>query len=152
MELKINFKLALIFETIFNPIHPGWLAMMSVCFLYNAWVIPFRYIFSEYQTEDNYHVWFIIDYCIVDIFYLVDILVFKYRIMYMENGFWVKVCLLPSKCCVNNSAIFLRTRGNWQIIILPTEASNMTFSLSFLWTFSISGLVKNTRLSDYQDF
>ena len=90
MELKINFKLTLIFETIFNP---GWLAMMSVCFLYNAWVIPFRYIFSEYQTEDNYHVWFIIDYCIVDIFYLVDILVFKYRIMYMENGFWVKVCL-----------------------------------------------------------
>ena len=68
--------------------------MMSVCFLYNAWAIPFRYIFSEYQTEDNYHVWFIIDYCIVDIFYLVDILVFKYRIMYMENGFWVKVCLL----------------------------------------------------------
>ena len=149
MELKINFKLTLIFETIFNP---GWLAMMSVCFLYNAWVIPFRYIFSEYQTEDNYHVWFIIDYCIVDIFYLVDILVFKYRIMYMENGFWVKVCLLPSKCCVNNSAIFHRTRGNWQIIILPTEASNMTFSLCFPWIFSISGLVKNTRLSDYQDF
>ena len=70
----------------------GWLAMMTLCFLYNAWVIPFRYIFSEYQTEDNYHVWFIIDYCIVDLAYLVDVLVFKHRIMYMENGFWVKVC------------------------------------------------------------
>ena len=56
------------------------------------------------------------------------------------------------RLCKYNSAIFLRTRGNWQIIILPTEASNMTFSPCFPWIFYISGLVKSTRLSDYQDF
>ena len=64
---------------------------MAACFLYNAWVIPFRYIFCEYQTNQNYHIWFIIDYLVVDLLYIVDILVFKYRLLYMENGFWVKV-------------------------------------------------------------
>ena len=43
---------------------------MAACFLYNAWVIPFRYIFQEYQTDANYHIWFIIDYCVVDFLYL----------------------------------------------------------------------------------
>ena len=85
--------------------------MMTLCFLYNAWVIPFRYIFSEYQTEDNYHVWFIIDYCIVDLAYLVDVLVFKHRIMYMENGFWVKVCSWMMRCRTKDATL-LRTRGN----------------------------------------
>ena len=70
---------------------PGWLAVMAACVLYNAWVIPFRYIFCEYQTDQNWHIWFIIDYCVVDMLYLMDILAFKYRLLYMENGFWVKV-------------------------------------------------------------
>ena len=74
----------------------GWLAgsllaVMAGCFLYNAWVIPFRYIFYQYQTSDNFHLWFIVDYCVVDLLYIVDILLFKYRLLYMENGFWVKV-------------------------------------------------------------
>ena len=69
----------------------GWLALMAGCFLYNAWVIPFRYIFCEYQTPDNYHIWFIIDYFVVDLLYILDMFFFKYRLLYMENGFWVKV-------------------------------------------------------------
>ena len=64
---------------------------MAACVLYNAWVIPFRSIFCEYQTDQNFHIWFIIDYCVVDLLYLMDILAFKYRLLYMENGFWVKV-------------------------------------------------------------
>ena len=70
---------------------PGWLAVMAACFLYNAWVIPFRYIFFEYKTEQSFYLWFIADYCLMDMLYIVDILVFKHRLLYMENGFWVKV-------------------------------------------------------------
>ena len=64
---------------------------MATCFVYNAWVIPFRYIFREYQTTENIKTWFFVDYFVVDMLYLLDIILFKYRVMYMENGFWVKV-------------------------------------------------------------
>ena len=64
---------------------------MATCFVYNAWVIPFRYFFSEYQNDDNIKYWFFFDYLVADMLYLLDILLFKYRVMYMENGFWVKV-------------------------------------------------------------
>ena len=74
----------------------GWLALMATCFIYNAWVIPFRYFFKEYQTEENKILWFFFDYCVADFLYLLDILFFKYRVMYMEKGFWVKVILLIS--------------------------------------------------------
>ena len=33
--------------------------------------------------------WLFLDY-LVDSIYLFDIFVFKYRIMFMKNGFWVK--------------------------------------------------------------
>ena len=69
----------------------GWLALMATCFVYNAWVIPFRYFFSEYQNDDNIKYWFFFDYLVADMLYLLDILLFKYRVMYMEKGFWVKV-------------------------------------------------------------
>lgn len=70
---------------------PGWLAVMAACFLYNLWVIPLRYIFFGNKTEDSYYLWFIADYCVMDLLYIIDIMVFKHRLLYMENGFWVKV-------------------------------------------------------------
>ena len=66
---------------------------MATCFVYNAWVIPFRYFFHEYQTKENRHIWFFFDYFVADMLYLLDIILFKYRVMYMEKGFWVKVKL-----------------------------------------------------------
>ena len=33
--------------------------------------------------------WLFLDY-FADLLYLLDIVVFKYRIMFMKNGFWVK--------------------------------------------------------------
>ena len=57
---------------------------MAACFLYNAWVIPFRYIFCEYQTANNYHIWFIIDYMVVDLLYVLDMVIFKYRLPEMK--------------------------------------------------------------------
>ena len=64
---------------------------MAACFLYNAWVIPLRWVFYEYKTEQSFYLWFIADYCFMDLLYIIDIMVFKHRLLYMENGFWVKV-------------------------------------------------------------
>ena len=68
---------------------PGWLALVTFCFVYNAWAIPFRQFFRNYQHEDNITAWLVSDY-LADLVYLLDILIIKYRIMFMENGFWVK--------------------------------------------------------------
>ena len=87
-------------RNILNPFHPGfklfdgfslllgWLAVMAACFLYNAWVIPLRWVFF---SEQSFYLWFIADYCVMDLLYIIDIMVFKHRLLYMENGFWVKV-------------------------------------------------------------
>ena len=72
---------------------PGWLALVTFCFVYNAWAIPFRQFFRNYQHEDNITAWLVSDY-LADLVYLLDILIIKYRIMFMENGFWVKVSCL----------------------------------------------------------
>ena len=60
-----------------------------MCFIYNAWCIPLRQFFKRYQQSDSIKMWLFLDY-LVDSIYLFDIFVFKYRIMFMKNGFWVK--------------------------------------------------------------
>ena len=67
----------------------GWLALITVCFIYNAWAIPLRQFFKRYQQPHHLRVWLFLDY-FADLLYLLDIVVFKYRIMFMKNGFWVK--------------------------------------------------------------
>ena len=69
----------------------GWLAVMAACVLYNAWVIPLRCIFFSAEELQSFHLWFIADYCVMDLLYIIDIMLFKHRLLYMENGFWVKV-------------------------------------------------------------
>ena len=62
---------------------------MTLCFIYNAWAIPFRQFFKHYQQPQHLKIWFSLDY-LADFLYLFDIMVIKYRIMFMRNGFWVK--------------------------------------------------------------
>ncbi|XP_023309258.2 cyclic nucleotide-gated cation channel beta-1 [Lucilia cuprina] len=66
----------------------SWLCVVSISFLYNAWVIPLRSTFP-FQTPENTNMWLIMDFC-ADIVYLVDVVFFKHRIMYLFEGFWVK--------------------------------------------------------------
>lgn len=68
--------------------HISWLCIVSITFLYNAWVIPLRSSFP-FQTYQNSHVWIIMDVC-ADLIYLLDIVVVKHRIMYLCDGFWVR--------------------------------------------------------------
>jgi cyclic nucleotide gated channel beta 1 len=66
----------------------SWLFIVTLCFLYNAFVIPLRTAFP-FQTVHNQHAWFSLD-VFVDAVYLVDLLLIKHRKMYLFEGFWVK--------------------------------------------------------------
>lgn len=66
----------------------SWLLVVSLVFVYNAWVIPLRTAFNDYQTEENLAYWLAFDY-FGDFVYFLDIVLFKSRIMYLDNGFWI---------------------------------------------------------------
>ncbi|XP_045115050.1 cyclic nucleotide-gated cation channel beta-1-like isoform X2 [Portunus trituberculatus] len=65
-----------------------WLLVVSISYVYNACVIPLRSVFTHYQTEDNLAWWLTAD-CLADLIYIGDIVVFKSRVMYLDNGFWI---------------------------------------------------------------
>ncbi|KAH8355178.1 hypothetical protein KR093_007647, partial [Drosophila rubida] len=71
-----------------GKIYISWLCVVSLSFLYNAWVIPLRASFP-FQTKENTNVWLACDFC-ADIIYLLDVAFFKHRVMYLFEGFWVK--------------------------------------------------------------
>lgn len=66
----------------------SWLCIVSLTFLYNAWVIPLRSTFP-FQTPENTNIWLTIDFC-ADVIYLLDIVLIKHRIMFLHEGFWVR--------------------------------------------------------------
>ena len=56
--------------------------------MYNCFVIPLRTTFP-YQDDGNTVIWLALDYS-MDAIYLLDVLMVKPRIMYLEDGFWVR--------------------------------------------------------------
>lgn len=66
----------------------SWLFLVTMSFVYNAYVIPFRASFP-FQTPENTPVWLAMDYC-CDLIYLLDIVFVKHRLIYLYDGFWVK--------------------------------------------------------------
>ncbi|KAK3086855.1 hypothetical protein FSP39_024446, partial [Pinctada imbricata] len=75
------------FPNILEPqskLYMCWLALVTACFMYNAWAIPLRGVFP-YQTKDNISYWLACDY-FCDLIYLLDILVFKPRVTFLNHG------------------------------------------------------------------
>jgi cyclic nucleotide gated channel beta 1 len=66
----------------------SWLFIVTLSFIYNAFVIPLRTSFP-FQTEDNYKTWLVAD-VIADVIYLIDLLFIKHRTMYLYEGFWIR--------------------------------------------------------------
>lgn len=66
----------------------SWLFIVTLSFLYNAFVIPLRSSFP-FQTPENQQTWFITD-CIADFIYIVDLLFIKHKVMYLYEGFWIR--------------------------------------------------------------
>ncbi|CAF1249805.1 unnamed protein product [Rotaria sp. Silwood1] len=74
------------FTFIFDPsgrLSYYWTSIISLAFLYNFWIIIFRFSFYE-LTSENFILWFIFDYS-CDFIYLMDI-VFNFRTAYLEEG------------------------------------------------------------------
>ncbi len=60
-----------------------WSCIVSIAFLYNFWVIIYRFTFEEIEPK-NMVIWFSLDYC-MDTLYLLDI-AFHFRTGYLEDG------------------------------------------------------------------
>ncbi|CAL1533009.1 unnamed protein product [Lymnaea stagnalis] len=60
-----------------------WSSVVSVAFLYNFWVIIYRYAFQEINAN-NIAIWFTLDYT-ADLLYILDI-AFHFRSGYLEDG------------------------------------------------------------------
>jgi hypothetical protein len=74
------------FTFIFDPsgrLAYWWTSIISLAFLYNFWIIIFRFSFHE-LTHQNLLIWFIFDYS-CDFLYLMDIM-FNFRTAYLEEG------------------------------------------------------------------
>lgn len=74
------------FTFIFDPsgrLAYWWTSIISLAFLYNFWIIIFRFSFHE-LTHENLLIWFIFDYT-CDFLYLMDIM-FNFRTAYLEEG------------------------------------------------------------------
>lgn len=60
-----------------------WSSVVSIAFIYNFWVIIYRFAFQEID-DDNMSVWFAMDY-LADFIYVLDI-AFHFRTGYLEDG------------------------------------------------------------------
>ncbi|GLH15227.1 hypothetical protein R5R35_000308 [Gryllus longicercus] len=73
----------------------SWLFVVSLCYMYNCWVIPLRCAFP-YQTPNNTATWLALDYT-ADAVYILDVLLFKPRLVYLFEGFWVQDLAMTRK-------------------------------------------------------
>ncbi|CAL1289609.1 unnamed protein product [Larinioides sclopetarius] len=88
---SIKKKLLPTFPKIIDPqskLYIIWLFFVMISYAYNAWSIIFRAVFP-YQTPDNKAIYLTFDY-IADAIYVIDITLFKVRLQFLHNGFWVE--------------------------------------------------------------
>nr|XP_042899204.1 cyclic nucleotide-gated cation channel beta-3 isoform X2 [Parasteatoda tepidariorum] len=87
----IKKKFIPVFPTIIDPqskLYISWLFLVMVSYSYNAWSIILLSVFP-YQTAENKPIFLAFDY-IADIIYLLDIALFKVRLQFLHDGFWVE--------------------------------------------------------------
>lgn len=103
-----TFTCKLLCSGIIDPqgsLYISWLCIVSMTFLYNAWVIPLRSTFP-FQTPENTSVWLTLDFC-ADVIYLLDIIFVKHRVSIKFTAFHpivvnnrTIVFLIDNFCCV----------------------------------------------------
>lgn len=77
----------------------SWLFVVTISFLYNAWVIPLRTAFLL-QTDDNRYIWIGLDMA-ADLIYLIDLIFIRHRVIYLHDGFWMRDPQLTRKNYMN---------------------------------------------------
>ena len=73
----------------------SWLFIVTLSFLYNAFVIPLRTSFP-FQTPENHKIWIMMDIA-ADFIYVIDLVFIKHRTMYLYEGFWIRDSKLTRK-------------------------------------------------------
>lgn len=86
MKFKLNKKKISSFSSGYWYI--SWLCLVTLSYLYNCWVIPLRVTFP-YQTSTNLITWFVFDY-VMDAIYILDLMLIKPRLIYLDDGFWIR--------------------------------------------------------------
>ncbi|ALC41639.1 CG17922 [Drosophila busckii] len=109
-----------------GKIYISWLCVVSLSFLYNAWVIPLRASFP-FQTKENTNIWLACDFC-ADIIYLLDVVFFKHRVMYLFEGFWVKNKNLTRKNYMRKLQFRLDL-----LALLPLELFYLKYGTGAVW-------------------
>ncbi|XP_030559460.1 cyclic nucleotide-gated cation channel beta-1 [Drosophila novamexicana] len=109
-----------------GKIYISWLCVVSLSFLYNAWVIPLRASFP-FQTKENTNIWLACDFC-ADIIYLLDVVFFKHRVMYLFEGFWVKNKNLTRKNYMRKLQFKLDL-----LALLPLELFYLKYGTGAVW-------------------
>ncbi|TDG41394.1 hypothetical protein AWZ03_012185 [Drosophila navojoa] len=109
-----------------GKIYISWLCVVSLSFLYNAWVIPLRASFP-FQTKANTNIWLACDFC-ADIIYLLDVVFFKHRVMYLFEGFWVKNKNLTRKNYMRKLQFKLDL-----LALLPLELFYLKYGTGAVW-------------------
>ncbi|XP_035207222.1 cyclic nucleotide-gated cation channel beta-1-like isoform X2 [Stegodyphus dumicola] len=87
---RIKRKFIPTFPNVIDPqskIYISWLFFVMVSYVYNAWSIVLRAVFP-YQTAENIPIFLLFDYA-ADIIYVLDVAVFKARLQFLHDGFWV---------------------------------------------------------------
>lgn len=67
-----------------SKLYVGWLFLVMISYMYNVTVIPLRAVFP-YQTPENTVYWLGFDY-LCDLIYILDMVVFKTRLRFANNG------------------------------------------------------------------
>ncbi|BHF67564.1 cyclic nucleotide gated channel beta 1 [Sparganum proliferum] len=62
-----------------------WMFLVFLSFIYNAVTIPLREAFDTFDTKDHMHLWLVMD-CSADVIYVLDVLVFKPRLHFIDGG------------------------------------------------------------------
>ncbi|XP_064636997.1 cyclic nucleotide-gated cation channel alpha-3-like isoform X2 [Lineus longissimus] len=72
-----------------SKLYIGWLFIVVLAFMYNAWVIPLRFAFKELvQKPEHIRYWLLCDY-IADFIYVLDIVLFESRLVFIRDGIFV---------------------------------------------------------------
>ena len=125
-----------------------WLFVTSCAWLYNLWIVPVRWAFqldnSKPWIYDNVYFWFCLDY-MCDTIYLMDILLFKTRLEFIDKG--KKVCVYEQTRAFYFASFQFRVDG---MSLLPLDVLYFLFGYKG-WP-CLLRFVRILRYKDYSEF